>query len=157
MNLVTPALLGIMACLGLTAAWLDVSQRRLPNWLCLLTALCGLAAIYATKGLVGLGSAGLHAVLALVVGMILFRFGTIGAGDAKFYAACATWFPLSRALELLFTVSLCGIVLVLAWFAYRQLLRDRRSDAAGKFALLPYGLAIAAGAVTALARGGALA
>jgi prepilin peptidase CpaA len=86
-------------------------------------------------------------VLALLAGMALFRFGWIGGGDAKFYAACAAWFPLASALYLLGAVSLAGLAVISLWFGWRQLTRARQRKPAGAFAMVPYGLAVAIGAV----------
>ena len=135
----------LLALCALAGAGLDVVTRRLPNWLCLVTALAGLAVAVAFGGLGAAMSPALHAVLALLGGMVLFRFGLIGGGDAKFYAACAAWFPLSSALLLLGTVSFAGFVVVLGWLGYRRLAYSRTSE--GAFAMVPYGLAVAIGAV----------
>lgn len=145
-----------LAAIGAMAAWRDATQRRLPNWLSLACAVLGLAFSLAAGGAGQAGSALVHVLASLLVGMALYRFGWIGAGDAKFYAACAAWFPLSRALTLLSSVSLAGLGLVLVWFALGQLgrARGRGPGRGGDFALLPYGIAIALGAVIArLAQG----
>lgn len=138
-----------LAVMGALAAWRDGTQRRLPNGLSLACALVGLAFGFAAGGAGHAGSALLHALASLLVGMALYRFGWIGAGDAKFYAACAAWFPLSHAVTLLSSVSLAGLVLVLAWFALGQVRRSLGDGRGGSFALLPYGIAIALGAVIA--------
>ncbi|HYD06280.1 MAG TPA: prepilin peptidase [Reyranella sp.] len=139
----------LLALCALTGAWLDVATRRLPNWLCLATALAGLTVTVASGGLNDAISPALHAGLALAVGMALFGSGLIGGGDAKFYAACAAWFPLSAGFWLVFAVSLAGLLLVLGWLGYRKLTRAKPSEKTGNFALVPYGLAVAAGALSA--------
>lgn len=137
----------ILAASALLGAWLDVASRRLPNWLCLFTAVAGLAFTAVEGGTSALLSAAAHALIALVVGMVLFRFGLIGGGDAKFYAACAAWFQLRQAFYLLSLVSIAGLVLVIVWFGYRQISGARRRDKDSKFALVPYGLAVGCGAI----------
>lgn len=144
MPIVATSLLALCAVAG---AWLDVASRRLPNWLCLVTALAGLAAALAGNGAGALLSHALHAGIALVMGMILFRFGLIGGGDAKFYAACAAWFPLALGLYLLGVVSLIGLVVVVGWFGYRLATGARTRADGDAFAMVPYGLPIAVGAV----------
>ena len=138
-----------LAAMGALAAWRDGTERRLPNGLSLVCALLGLGFALASGGLAQAGSALLHALVSLLGGMVLYRFGWIGAGDAKFYAACAAWFPLSRGLTLLTSVSMAGLVLVLVWFALGQVRRGLGRGRGGSFALLPYGIAIALGAVVA--------
>lgn len=131
---------------AVTGGWLDLTSRRLPNWLCLVTFITGLGFVVAELGLTSAAWALAHSAIALLVGMVLFRFEAIGAGDAKFYAACAAWFPLQKGLTLLVSVSLAGLLLVIGWFGYRQFRRIRDDAEKGKFGMVPYGLAVAAGA-----------
>jgi prepilin peptidase CpaA len=134
------------ACLY--AGWSDTFQRRISNWLCLLTAAAGFAVAAVTAGVPEMGSHALHAAVALVTGMVLFRFGMIGGGDAKFYTACAAWFAWGDAPRLLLAVSLAGLVLFLGWFTIRRIMRKPiRARSESHFDKLPYGIAIAAGAV----------
>jgi prepilin peptidase CpaA len=138
----------VLAGLCCAGAWLDATQRRLPNWLCALLAVLGLAIALVLDGPGAAGSHGLHMAAALVVGLALFSVRMIGGGDAKFYAGVASWFALSKAAELLLWVSLSGLVLFVGWFVYRRTRHlpirptgDNPSDS------LPYGLAIGAGAI----------
>lgn len=137
---------------ALTAGWLDLKSRRIPNWLCLVTAIGGLviAALFAVH-YTDLGSNVLHMFISLCGGLLLFRLGIIGGGDAKFYAATAAWFPLAQAGPLFVSVALCGLVLLVVWFAARQFLRTRASRTNKATDGLPYGLAIGAGAMVVLA------
>jgi len=140
----------LLALLLAIGAWLDAVRRRLPNWLCLATALAGLAGAALLHGAAAAFSGLGHAVLALLVGMVLFRFGLIGGGDAKFYAAAATWFTLPQAARLLLAVSLSGLALFLLWFTYRRLTGRKIVRAAATDAdRFPYGIAISAGALLA--------
>ena len=140
------ALLALGALIG---AWLDARYRRLPNWLCALTAIAGLAVVYFEAGPTSVAWAGAHAILALIIGMVLFRLGMVGGGDAKFYSACAAWLPLQWGLTLLLSVSLAGLLLVVVWFSIRGLRRSRNDAEKGKYAQVPYGVAIAVGALAA--------
>lgn len=135
--------------LALIASWLDISARRLPNWLTLLTLAAGIAVTIFDPGFSALGSHLAHTIIALLVGMILFRFGVIGGGDAKFYAAVASWFALSGAPGLLLAVSLSGLVIFFVWFVWRRATGKpiRAPSPDSKADKLPYGIAIAAGAV----------
>ncbi|MDP3676133.1 MAG: prepilin peptidase [Novosphingobium sp.] len=137
----------LLALCAATGAWLDLASRRLPNWLCLLTAIAGLGASFAMAGAAALWSPAAHGLIALVAGMALFRFGWIGGGDAKFYAACACWFPLGSGLNLLGLVSLAGLAVVLLWFGYRQATGARKREGEGRFGMVPYGVPVAIGAV----------
>ena len=77
------------------------------------------------------------------------------AQAAEFYAGLAAWFPLREAPLLIGIVSLAGLVLLVCWLLWRRGRRrrprspfDQGSDVFDK---LPYGVAIAAGAVIAFA------
>ena len=139
----------ILVLLGLAACWLDATVRKLPNWLSLLTALVGLGLAVSSAGLSGLGSHLVHMLIALAIGMVLFRLGVVGGGDAKFYAGVAAWFSLSDAVGLILAVSLSGLAIFLVWFAWRRLSgKPIRGGAHQTDAdKLPYGIAIAAGAI----------
>jgi prepilin peptidase CpaA len=141
-----------LALTGVAAGWSDLRSRRLPNWLCLLVAAIGLAQMLALGGVAAAGSALAHAALALTVGAALFTLGGLGGGDAKYYAAVACWFTLGDALQLLVAVSLAGAVLSLGWLIWQRV-HPRPADANNPDrALVPFGIAIAAGAV--FAKGG---
>lgn len=139
--------LAVLSGLGLTGSWLDITQRRLPNWLSGFALLLGLIAAFASGGLPELGWHGLHAVVALAVGMGLYALGVFGAGDAKFYAGLAAWFPFQEGLRLFVAVTMAGLILLVVSLVLRRLrgkkLLSRGADAGPG---LPYGVAIAGGA-----------
>ena len=142
----------VLAAIAVTACYYDVAQRRLPNWLCAITLVAGLAVTGLAGDWVQMGMALAHAVLALVIGMALFAVGAIGGGDAKFYAAMAAWFPLGLGVVLLFSVSLCGLALLVVWLGWRLSRRAAPRNKDDVFAKLPYGVAIAIGGLIAFAR-----
>ena len=120
MTLLPVASEALLIAAGVVASWGDLFQRRIPNWLCAVTAIAGLALGLVVGGLPLLGWQMLHAAIALMAGMLLFRIGLIGGGDAKFYAAVAAWFPLAGAPRLLMSVALSGLALLVVWFVYRR-------------------------------------
>jgi prepilin peptidase CpaA len=133
-------------------AWLDLRYRLLPNWLCAVALVSGLATALAIDGSGGFGSAVIHAGLALAVGAALFGAGLIGGGDAKYYAALAGWFPLAEGPRLLLMVALSGFVLSLAWILLAKFSRTPSAARANPTLLtsnVPYGVAISAGAFLA--------
>lgn len=143
-----------MLLIAATGMWLDVRYRRLPNWLCAVTLIAGIA-LASTSGAAIVQGQILHAAIALVLGIALFAMGWIGGGDAKYYAALAAWFPLSDAPLLLIAVSLAGFGLLVAWFALGGRRRKRRTvsslsaDDDAVFGSLPFGVAISVGALAA--------
>ena len=142
--------ISVLGLTGACAIWSDVSRRRLPNALCLVVAVLGMAALLYSGGLTLAGSGLLHGFIALVIGIALFGAGIVGGGDAKYYAAVAVWFPLSLATTLLLLVSAAGLILFIGWFFWRRLrgikIQRKSANDADKF---PYGVAIAIGAVAA--------
>jgi len=146
------AYLAVPALLAAIGAYLDWRHRRLPNMLCLAAFVGGTVSAFVLHGAGAGGLAALHGLLALLVGMFFFSRGWIGGGDAKFYAGLATWVPLGAAWLLILSVSLAGLLLLLAWFPLRQRLAPAgRTGAHPRDHLkLPYGVAIAVGAVATM-------
>jgi len=146
-----PALWPALAVAGL-GAFLDVRERRLPNWL------CGALAVLAPLGLaLSAGPAQvpwslLHAALALGIGMVLYRLGGIGGGDAKFYASAAAAVPVGNALSLLGWTSVAGLVLLVAMVAGRRLTKGPQGRQSLRGWSVPYGAAIFAGFAMTLLR-----
>jgi len=134
--------------LALLGAFVDVRERRLPNWLCAALALAGGAGLAISQGPALLPWALLHAVIALAAGMALFGIGAIGGGDAKFYAAAALAVPASPVagpLALLGWTSLAGLLLLIAMVIGRRVRQRSVKGGLLKGWAVPYGAAIAAG------------
>jgi prepilin peptidase CpaA len=137
-----------LAAICAAGAYFDLRYRRLPNGLCAIGFLSGLAFIAASAGWGAVPMSLLHAVVALLVGAGLFALGGIGAGDAKYYAGLAAWFPFREGLLLVMTVSLAGLVLLVGWMVWRRKVRRRAvTRSTDPFDQLPYGVAVSVGAV----------
>lgn len=130
-------------------AFIDVRERRLPNAVCLALALASAFVLAAGGGLMALGSGLLHAATALLAGMVFFRMGLIGGGDAKFYAAAACGLPFERGLALLGWTSLAGFALLAALTLARLAKGERIGGMRGYS--VPYGVAIFLGFGVSLA------
>lgn len=143
--------------LALAAGW-DLASYTIPNLLSVGIA----AAFIAFAFLVGLPAAawGAHFIaglVALVAGIALFALRWIGGGDAKLFAATALWFGFGDLMSYALAAALIGGGLTVALLALRQMplppafirrgwiarLHDRRSG-------IPYGVALAAGALVVL-------
>lgn len=134
----------------------DLRSRRLPN-----LSVVALAALYCLQAvLAGPRAAELaaHAIaggIAFVVAALLCRFGWLAGGDAKLFAAVFLWAGPAHAAQVLFTVSVCGMVLGLAIIAAGVMLR-RIANAPRWLASLapsrgvPYGVALAVGGLHAV-------
>jgi len=162
MHVVSLVLLLILPALAIVAALTDATSFTIPNWIPAALALAFLpaalagGAAWATIGLcaaVGIG--------ALVVGMGMFAAGWVGGGDAKLLAACALWLGWSGAPTFLLATGLAGGVLTLTLLALRSGWLEpalagspawiRRLATQGGD--IPYGVAIAAGALAAFPHG----
>jgi prepilin peptidase CpaA len=154
----------------------DVRRMRIPNRLTFPALLLALVAAAAGGGVAGLGGALLGAGLALVLGLGPYALGWLGAGDVKALAALGALFG-ARALPPLFLCTLlAGGALALAhlslrgglfdllsrwWLSACTSLATRRlhyfAPARGSAAAagLPFGVAIAFGAIAVSLWGGA--
>ncbi len=137
------------------AAVTDLLTMRIPNLLTLGTA----AAFLVVAPLVGLGWQEMLMHLAagaamLLVGMLLFSLGWAGGGDAKLLAAASLWFGFEPLVLFLGYVAIFGGALAIAILAYRRApagalpLPDWAARLHAKGEGMPYGVAIAAGALT---------
>ena len=94
-------------------------------------------------------------VAALVIGTPLFGRGILGGGDVKLLAATFAWFNLSAAPAVLMAVALSGGVLALLVIALRSFnwsdKTRQRAVVLQRRGGIPYGVAIAAGALITMA------
>lgn len=150
------------------AVWFDVSQARIPNWV---TA-GGLVVSLALRGIVGpeaLWAGILGAGVGLFLGLLLFTAGALGAGDGKLLATVGALLGFEAFLRCLPLIGAFGGLLALAvtvprgtviptLLRFRELvfyfvtfgrIGERRTLATPGAVTIPYGLAVAAGAVTA--------
>jgi prepilin peptidase CpaA len=141
---------GAYAALLLVAAGSDAWRRRIPNWSVL--AMVGLFLVGLPFGWpVASWASCLGAmVLALAVGFPMFATKLVGAGDAKLLAAVALFTGLEHMPLLLVSTALAGGALALLAVTARA--HATALTAAGWPRLrpgVPYGVAIAAGALHA--------
>lgn len=146
------------------ACWQDLLLRRIPDGVSLVLALAGVA-LRLRDGIQPLGvSLAMAAVLFLALFALYLR-RLVGGGDVKLIVALAIGFPPLALTGFLFATALAGGVLALAYLALRLARRPllpvphgagllRRLWAAERWrarkAVLPYGIAIAAGAAWVL-------
>ena len=144
----TEILLGTLAILLIGAAVIDVKTFTISNRLCLAVAL--LAPLYWWSAALPLYpdialqvavAIGVFAILAL-----LFHTGMMGGGDVKLAAALALWFSPASTLRFLVLMTLFGGLLTLV-----VIIVHRFRKKSGK-PQVPYGVAIALGALVILAQ-----
>jgi prepilin peptidase CpaA len=141
-----------------TAAGWDLASFTIPNFLSL--ALLGAFVLFVLAAHLSAPVIGAHLLagfLGLTIGFTLFALGYIGGGDAKIFAGVTLWLGFSDLLNYALLASLAGGALTLGILAMRQLplpsllasqgwilrLHDERQG-------IPYGVALAAGAVVLL-------
>jgi prepilin peptidase CpaA len=144
----TGIILGVFAFLLLIASAIDIKIRKIPNRLNLVIALLA-PLFWLAAGLPLWPDAAIQlAVAAAVFGlmMLAFMIGMMGGGDVKMAAAIALWFAPSDVLRFLIFMSLAGGLVTLATMAWHK-----GTKREGK-AKVPYGVAIAIGALAILAQ-----
>lgn len=150
-------LAALPAMLAAAAGW-DLASFTIPNLLTLtMAASFGLFALVSGLSPGVAGSHLLAGLIGLAVGFAFFALRYIGGGDAKLYAAMALWLGLHDLVIYTLVATILGGGLTLMLLALRQLplpaglarqvwilkLHDRNSG-------IPYGVALAAGALAVL-------
>jgi prepilin peptidase CpaA len=158
MNTLQAALLTLFPALVIIAALTDATSFTIPNRISILLLAAYLpAALLLGRPLTDMGVDAAVGVVALLAGMAMFAAGWIGGGDAKLLAACALWLGLRGAPTFLLATALAGgglAVLLLnarsasmrCYFAAAPAWLCRLVTPGGS---VPYGVAIAAGALAA--------
>ena len=139
-------LLIALAGLLLAACWLDLKERRIPNWLTLTVALLAPLWWFATD--VAFFPDVLWRLVStaiiLFILIMAFKYGQMGGGDVKLAGAIALWLAPYDAAKFFIFFSLIGGPVTIA-----AMLHHRWTKAEGPLEP-PYGLAIAAGAALVL-------
>lgn len=139
----------ILAGLLAWAAWQDLTRLRIPNAASLAIAALFPAFAYSAPTAFPWMMALVIGAGMLALGVIAFNTGWIGGGDAKLLAATALWAGPERLLDFLFVTAIAGGALgVLALVSARLVGVSIGALGDGK---LPYGVAIAAGGIAAIA------
>lgn len=145
----------ILAILLVAAAVEDAVRLRISNVTVLLVLVGAVVAALVVGPELRLWQNLVVFLVLLAIGTPLFAAGKLGGGDVKLLAAAGLWFDLSGALWLLLAVALAGGVLALLVLVVRSLgwseeIR-RRVVVLRPGGGIPYGVAIAAGALIAMA------
>ena len=143
----------LLSVLLVIASVSDIRHRRIPNWSVLaIGALFIPWAFFVSPGSV-LPSLG-AGLVALVIGLILYAFRVVGAGDSKLLAVVALFAGMDHLLQLLVLVALVGGVIALASLLSRPtramvMLHMRGKGDFGRG--IPYGVAIAIATICVVA------
>lgn len=168
----TTAMVWILCLMVLAAAVSDLATRRIPNWITVGGAVCGIASHALNHGPWGAVSSVAGMLLGLAIFMAFYIAGGMGAGDVKLFGAVGA-FVGPQSLIVVFVLTgllggVAGVALALArgrlgetLSSARGMLFDlghlrfqeihRSSAQAGPNALrLPYGAVIAVGTLVSL-------
>lgn len=147
-------LVWVLAALLVAAALEDAIRLKISNMLCLGVLVGSLIAMAMAGPEIALWQNAMVFAALLGGGTLLFAKGMVGGGDVKLLAAVGLWCNLPTALFMLTSVFLSGGVLAILILGARTF---APAGAAARVVVLrpragiPYGIAIAAGALLTLA------
>ncbi len=133
------ALLGGLAITLLVSIYTDIKYRLILNKITLTIALAAPLYWYAS-GDFTLTAIGIHlltSLLAFGFFLIWFRFGMMGGGDVKLFAALALWFPWNDVVRMIFYAAILGGLVTIV---FALIHKAKQQDGPIK---VPYGVAIA--------------
>lgn len=149
MNLIlgAPSWLIIILLLTLIAAAVqDAVRFKISNLTCGIVLLTAVVAMALHGFSLSLWQNVAVCVAILALGTLAFAGGWLGGGDVKLLAVLGLWFDLRAAVALLAAVFIAGGVVAFIYIAARWTrLRQRSTEKRG--GRVPYGIAIAAGAI----------
>lgn len=157
MNPLAAVLLSVMPVLVIVAALRDLTTMTIPNWIsaALIVAFFPVALVLQLPLAELLAHVGV-ALAALAVGAGLFALRVVGGGDAKLMPAVCLWLGLQAAAPFVLYTAIAGGVLALGLLGVRGAAAPYAGMAPQWLGRLlqpkgdiPYGLAIAAGALAA--------
>ena len=131
--------LGGLAIALIFSIYSDIRYRLIYNKVTLVIALAAPVYWYGT-GEFTPTEIGIHlltAAVTFILFAIAFRFGAMGGGDVKLFAALALWWPWTDVVRMVLYASILGaLVTIVFLFIHKKKQRDGR-------VWVPYGVAIA--------------
>lgn len=157
--------LGVFGALLAVAAAQDVAARVVPNWLSVSLAVSGVA-VHLSAG--GLPAAARVVAVALALGAVLlipWSMRVLGGGDLKLVVGVAAWLGPQRLGAFVLVTAIAGGILAIPFLhrvhrMQRELVvgvslaaMNAATEGKGPQRRVPYAVAIAVGALTAVTRG----
>jgi prepilin peptidase CpaA len=133
------ALLAGLAITLIVSIYTDIKYRLIYNTITASIALAAPLFWYAT-GSFTLADIGIHLLTALITFAffaLAFRFGAMGGGDVKLFAALALWFPWLDVIRMILYASILGALVTIIFLIIHKL---KQQDGRAR---IPYGVAIA--------------
>ena len=152
-----PWLAALFAALLVLAALEDMWRLKISNWICAAIIVAAFVAVILAGPVAQLWQNVAVFAALLAIGTPLFANGVMGGGDVKLLAATGLWFDLAGAGWMIVAVALAGgavtiFVLILRMIKWSQAARDRIAVIRPRGGI-PYGVAIAVGALATLVMG----
>ena len=147
MNLAAAAPLWLaiaLCCAMLAAAIEDALRLRISNVTSLAVLIGAVVAAVVEGPSLALWQNGVVFLAILVLGTAAFSAGLLGGGDVKLFAATGLWFDFRSAVWFVALVFISGGLVALCYLLARPF---RRSAGGKKERRIPYGIAIALGAM----------
>jgi prepilin peptidase CpaA len=149
-------LLFVLVGLLLLAAIEDVIRLRISNLTCLAILAAGLVVLLLVGPEITVWQNIVVFVGLLIIGTPLFAAGKMGGGDIKLLAVTGLWFDLLGALLMIASVLIAGGILALILIGLRRLKwsvqAKEKSKVLKRGGVIPYGVAISAGAIFSILR-----
>ena len=144
----------IVAVLLVAAAAEDAVRLRISNLIVLLVLVGAIVAAVVAGPELALWKNFVVFLALLAIGTPMFAAGKLGGGDVKLLAAVGLWFDFAGALWMIVAVAFAGgllalLILLLRSFGWSEEIR-RRVVLLRPRGGIPYGVAIAAGALIAM-------
>ncbi|WP_425986365.1 A24 family peptidase [Brevundimonas sp. TWP1-2-1b1] len=165
MDILLLIVLGVFPALVIVGGLHDLITMKIPNWV----SLALIAAFFPVALLIGAApmDIAIHVgigVAALLVGMGMFAAGWVGGGDAKLLAASCLWMGSTGVAPFLLWTGIAGGAFCLFLMTARQYFPMVAPSVSQGWVVnlmqpkgdIPYGVAIAAGALLALPESGLL-
>jgi len=146
MEMLKYGLLIALAIALIFAAFSDIRERKIANWLNIGIA-AGAPVFWIASGMAFWPDIVIQLGLAFVVFWAfaaLFALGALGGGDVKLLGALALWLTPMAFLDLLLVMAFVGGAIAV-WFVIRRVVLKPKTQGT-----LPYGVAITAGALWVL-------
>ena len=152
-----PWLAALFAVLLVLAAAEDLWRLRISNWISAAIIVAAFVAVILAGPVAQLWQNVAVFAALLGIGTLAFAYGKMGGGDVKLFAATGLWFDLAGAGRMIVAVMIAGgfvtiFVLMLRTIKWSPGLRERIAVLRPKGGI-PYGVAIALGALGTLAIG----
>lgn len=107
----------LVAVTLVVAAVIDGLYLKVPNWLTIPMILSGLVFSFTVSGWNGLGWSLLGTVVGLVLLLIVYSIGGMGAGDVKLLAGIGAWMHVEHTFWIFIATTIVGGVMALAMIA----------------------------------------